>query len=799
MKKQLLFVALLCLPLILLSQNKTQILTGKVTDIDTKSPLIGASIIIETVSPPLGTQTDENGNFRLEVPLGRHIVKCQYLGYESFTSDALIFSSTREVILDVELLESALTTTEVVISANKSVSAPMNELSVVSTRSFSVEETERIPAGVNDPGRMALSFPGVQQGKDDSENDIIIRGNSSFGMLWRLEGIDIPNPNHFARAGTSGGGVTVFSAQLLSRSDFSTGGMPAEYGNAISGAFDVHFRKGSKESRQYSARIGVLGLDIAAEGPFQKNKSSYLVNYRYSTLGLLSRFGFYVVGERVVNDFQDLSFNLSFDSDDGKSMWTVFGMGGLSLEHYQPITTPTERDYAVSNHWEDRYRISNLGVLGTTFTRIIDDKSYFKAVVSTLASDITRDYDTLDLNDVPYRYNTEQYTDYRISTALSYNRKISPSTRFKTGIIAHQIWYKFFKETGPRRAVTNINENLNVISVNGEGATQTLQYYAQLNHRLNDRLTANIGGHFLFLNLNNTAALEPRVSFKYQLNEQQNLSFAYGLHSQILPLAAYFFNYQDTTVVNGQQVINTVTPNFDLKMVRSHHLIGGWSYVTPSRFRFTAEVYMQRLFNVPVKPEADDIYWMLNEQERFPEFPVTNDGKGLNYGIDIAIEKAFSSGFYFLLTASRFESNLELWDGRIFETKFSTGFASSYTIGKEFTFKNDAVLQIGGRVLYNGGFRYTPHDEVASLAAGTYVQDLSQVWGAQVRPYFRIDSRIAYRINKPNLAMNFTFDIQNVTDNRNPRGISYEPSTNTLREQIHPGGFIPVLSFRFDF
>ncbi|MFZ4377228.1 MAG: carboxypeptidase-like regulatory domain-containing protein, partial [Saprospiraceae bacterium] len=277
-----------CVPLISNAQIKLQTIKGTVKDKTTKSPLAFATVNVEKSEKQIGTVTDENGNFILKgVPVGRQSIRCTYLGYATFLSEEFILTSAKETVINVELQEEIQSLAAVEVVASQNTNAPVNESALVSTRSFSAEETERMPAGVNDLGRMAISYPGVTRGGDDTENDIIIRGNSSFGMLWRLEGIDIPNPNHFARPGTSGGGVTVFSAQLLSRSDFSTGGMSAEYGNALSGTFDVHFRKGNMEKREHRVKIGLLGLDFATEGPIKSQQASYLINYRYSTLGLL--------------------------------------------------------------------------------------------------------------------------------------------------------------------------------------------------------------------------------------------------------------------------------------------------------------------------------------------------------------------------------------------------------------------------------------------------------------------------------------------------------------------------------
>lgn len=792
-------LAIICLAFcIQLQAQATQTIKGRVIDKVTRQPLIGATIAVTNTEAPIGITSDAEGNFSLvNVPVGRRVVECQYVGYKSFVSEGIVVNSVKEVVLEIELVEGAIEIDEVVVQATRNPNEPINELAVVSTRSFSVEETERIAASVNDPGRMALAYPGVQQGRDEAENTIIVRGNSSYGLLWRLEGIDIPNPNHFALPGGSSGGVTIFSAQLLSRSDFMTGGMPAEYGNTISSAFDIHFRKGNKEKREYRAKIGLLGMDFATEGPIKKGKSSYLVNYRYSTLGLLSQMGFYLVGERVDNLFQDLSFSLSFKGNDPRDHFTVFGLGGLSEEHYNPVENGSERDPLRSDHWEDRRRPSNTGVVGATYTRLIDDKSYLKAVVAGVASEISRFEDTLDLNDARFRYNTEEYYDRRLSAALTYSRKISPTLQFKSGLSGNAINYEFYRETSPRNAADNaaILQEFNKVSLNGEGNTVSAQAYAQLTSKPTSKLSISGGLNLLHLGLNSTTSLDPRLSLKYQITPRQNVSFAYGQHSQLLPMGLYFYTLRDT--VDGQ-IINR-QPNFELDHIRSQHLIGSYNFYTEKGLKFGLEAYYQRLQNVPVDGEANSTYWFLNTRGFIPNQGLISDGKGENYGIDLALEQFFSNQIYFLITYSRFESKMELADGSEYNTEFASGFSSTYTLGKEFTLKKERTLQVGARMLYNGGFRYTPYDAALSEAAGRYVADTKRLLGDRVDPYTRIDARIAYRWNRKGYAGNLSLDIQNVLDKRNIRSVTYDPTSNGLAYRRYDGGLIPVLSYQIDF
>ncbi|HPH19968.1 MAG TPA: TonB-dependent receptor [Haliscomenobacter sp.] len=770
-------------------QSPTQIIRGIVRDKDAKHLLIGASVEVVGSNPAQLTITDENGAFVLEnVKVGRVNLRIQYLGYEPLTVEDIILQSTKESYQEFELSEGQINIDEVVVNASKNAFEAVNPSAVVSTRSFTAEETDRIPAGANDPGRVALSYPGVQRGENDTENQIVVRGNSPAGILWRLEGIDIPNPNHFAIIGSSGGGITVFSAQLLARSDFSTGGFAAEYGNAFSGVFDIHFRQGNFFKSSNRFRLSLLGIDLSKEGPIQKGRSSYLVNYRYSTLGLLSSMGIYLVGERVTNNFQDLSFNLVFKSKNSKSVHTFFGIGGLSEEHYIPVENPAERVVGLSSQWEDRVRPANMGALGWTWTYLPDDKSYLKTVVALVSSRIERMSDTLNREDERYRYDTQKYLDTRLLSSITYNRKLNTRAMVKTGLIFNQIWFDFFKSTRARSNTSNINQTQFNTAVQGSGNTQQFQQYAQLHYNLSDKLALNTGYHFLHLFANNSSSLEPRISLEYKPQSNQRLSLAYGLYGRALPLMAYYFT--DTT---GAYL------NKNLKLLKAQHTILAYHFYTQNKMRIILEAYWQHLYNVPIRPDARFTYWMLNESDEFPQFKTVSQGKGNNYGIDAAIEKLFSNSWYFLINGSLMKGTFQTLNGETYNTRFNTVFSSSLSLGKEFPLRKGSVLQIGGRFLLNGGFRYTPHDPVKSAQSGRYEALAGADFAQQVPSYQRLDARIAYRFNKKKLAGNVSLDVQNGLNRINPSRVGYDAVRNATYVVYDGSGVVPVLGVVLDF
>lgn len=774
-------------------QSLTQTIRGNVINKTSRQPVSGVNLVLKGTEKRVAS--DSFGSFQIEnIPIGRHSITCSAMGYELYVSEEFILSSAKEIILLVELIEKPIELNSVSIVAGRDMSRPVNETTFVSARSFTAEETERIPASINDPGRMAMSYPGVKPGRDESENKLLIRGNSPFGVLWRLEGIDIPSPNHFAIPGSGGAGMTAFSAQLLSRSDFFTGGMPAEYGNTISSAFDIHFRQGNQQKREYRIKAGLVGIDLSTEGPLKNGRSSYLVNYRYSTLGLLSQMGFYLAGERTVNAFQDLSFNLVFHSKNGKNLTTVFGIGGVSKERHIPVKNPQERNPALPDEWEDREKPANMGAVGITHTSNINDRSFVKYVIALIGSDIRREFDTLNLGDKRFRYDTQKYTESRLAASVAYNYRFSTRTSFKTGLFLNHINFDFYKSITLRRAnATNYLSEFT--SFKGRGQTQTAQTYAQIVHTLLPGFTVNTGLHFMQLFLNNTSSLEPRISFQYHLPKRHTLSLAYGVYSQLLPLSSYFYVKQDTVAGKPTET----RPNRNLKLPRSQHLIAGYQYFTPNQLKITIEVYYQFLRNVPVEAQQATSYYLFNFSDGFPEIPVVSRGKGRNKGIDVGIEKFFTNNYYFLLTASLFDSRYKTHFSNYLNSAFNDKFSTALTTGREFQFKNGSVLQIGFRTLFNGGFRYTPADPVLSREQNRFVFEEGAYFANLAPTYFRIDGRIAFRTNKKKYASNLSLDIQNVTGRSNVTSMRYNTEEYRLLPKKDGVGLVPVLSYQIDF
>ena len=310
------------------SQQLTQTVRGTIIDMDSHLPLIGVAVRLVGSDPVKGAVTDINGEFRLEkIGVGRIMLQLSYMGYESKSIPDIEVNTGKEKILNLSMQESVLKMNEVVIKANKNKGEAINQMSLISTRSISAEETKRYAGGLDDPSKILSNFAGVTASQNGG-NDIIVRGNSPKYVQWHLDGVEITNPTHFADQNSISGGVSALNNSLLGTSDFSTGAFSPEYGNVLSGLYDVKIRNGNNQKYETSLGVGIQGTDLTVEGPFKKGYGgSFLINYRYSTISLLNNLG--VIKLDGVLNYQDGAFKIVLPAKKA-GVFSFFGLMGLS-------------------------------------------------------------------------------------------------------------------------------------------------------------------------------------------------------------------------------------------------------------------------------------------------------------------------------------------------------------------------------------------------------------------------------------------------------------------------------------
>jgi hypothetical protein len=762
----------LLLPSVVFSQTITQTIRGVLVDKQTQAPIPGALVQVLQSNPMLGASTNEQGEFKIaQVPIGRWQLRFKVISYQE-KYQTIILNAGKESVLTVELEESVVQGEEVVVTAEQDKTQTNNKMSTVSARLFSAEEAARYAGSRNDPARMAANYAGVS-GANDSRNDIIIRGNSPIGILWRLNGLDVPNPNHFGSSGSTGGPVSILNNNTLGNSDFMTGAFPADYGNATSGVFDLKMRQGNNEKREFIAQIGFNGVELGAEGPFsKKGNASYMVNYRYSTLSVFKALNMDFGTGAAVPQYQDITFKTDLATKKaGKfALWGIGGLSYIALLERDKKAGQTLYGYGGL----DTYFRSNIGAGGISHTHLFKNNAYLKTNAGLsgqynhiIADRIDPAFKNPEHRMPEYRQTTQTI---RYSVNSTYNKKFNARNFISTGLYA-ELYQTLFIDSNDTRFGTNTF----VVLRNYKGSTALLRGFVQWQHKFSDELLINAGLSNQFFLLNRCNALEPRLGLKYSISNRQALSVGGGLHSQLQPVYIYFAS--DT--LNGLRY----ETNRNLDFTRAAHAVLAYDNNFSTNLRLKTELYYQYIFHAPVK-SYPDYFSALNLGADFASPNINHlvsTGKGYNYGLEITLEKFYSQGYYFLFTTSLFESKYRGSDGVLRNTAFNGNYVLNGLAGKEFKIKERHVLSIDCKGTYAGGKRYTPIDLEQSRAAGQEVRDYSRAFSMQYPEYLRLDVKAGYRYNSKKVTHEFSVDIQNVTSHLNVFQEGYDPGSKSIR------------------
>jgi hypothetical protein len=769
----------------------TQTIRGTVIDHTSRYPLVGAAVLLVGSDPINGTSTNANGEFVLQnVPLGRQTLEFTFLGYQKRVLNNVLVIGGKELQLEVAMVEDITQMQEVVVSGQKAKSQAQNQMAQVSARTFSVEETERFAGSLGDPARMVANYAGVTM-QNDSRNDIIIRGNSPTGVLWRMEGVEIANPNHFSANGTTGGPVSMVNNNLLANSDFLTGAFPAEYGNALAGAFDLKMRSGNHYNTEFTGQIGFNGFELGAEGPLAKAKSgtnpSYLVNYRYSTLDLFSKMGFNMGTGAAIPEYQDLTFMVDIPGTK-RGRFKIFGLMGTSY-------IELGRNYAdtLGNSYSSRGQAidygSTLGLVAATHTYFFNENSKLQSslsyqdAINKAVVDSLRNKNTLVL---PYYRGTQN--ESKLTATLKYSQKLDARQNISIGVLADRFGVDFVDSVYQyehQRFITNSNVQGNLYLVRGFGEYQ---------RKVSANQTLYAGLHLQYVASNPELAAEPRLSYKWQASAKHAFYGGWGLHSQLQPKTVYFLETYNESLNTYRKTNNK------LDMTRSQHFVAGYDWLPLADFRVKIETYYQNLWNAPVKASFPE-FSMLNSGDNFGvanEDSLINKGKGENIGVEFTVEKFLSHGYYFLATASLFDSKYTGADGRWRNTAFNGSYVLNLLGGYELKVGASKWLTFDTKVVWAGGHRYVPIDTEASAASGSTEYDWSHAYQDKYNDYFRFDLRIGYKMNRAKWSQEWALDLQNLTGYQSIYAESYDVEKQQVY-QTYQQGFYPMLLYRIHF
>lgn len=756
------------------TEKPTQTVRGIVLDSKTNAPIEFATVRIMNVGS-LGSTTDSLGRFRIDnVPVGRCNIQTSYVGYNTNIFNEIPVTSSKEVYMEITLDENIHSLAEVVIQPEIKKDKPLNAMAITGGRMISMEEAGRFANGFDDPARLSSAFAGVAG--DVGTNAVAIRGNSPQFTQWRLEGVEIPNPTHFADlTGLGGGFLSALSTQVIGNSDFYNGAFPSEYSNALSGIFDMQIRNGNNQKYEHTFQLGILGIDLASEGPIsRKHGSSYIFNYRFSTTSLAT-------GNDMNLKYQDLSFKLNFPTRKAGT-FSIWGIG--LIDRYKPEAIDRD-EWETQGDRQSGNTAFDKAAGGLTHKYLINADTYIRSsLAATYSKDRTR-ADQMTEDDKLVHVGDIRNSKWDIVFNSYLNKKFNSNHINRTGITVTGLQYDLDYKISPNFGLDVPMEQIS----KGNGGSCVLSAYSSSVINLSNHLTTSLGITAQYFTLNKNWTVEPRAALKWSFNPKHALALAYGLHSRREKLDYYFVEQE----ANGKTKSNRY-----LDFSKAHHFGLTYDWNINSYMHLKVEPYYQYLFRIPV--EENSSFSIINHQSFYLDRTLKNRGSGVNYGIDITLEQYMKNGFYYMITASLFKSKYKAGDNIWRNTRLDKNYLLNILAGKEWMVGRNKqnVLSLNGRIFFQGGDRYTPVDEGKSMIEHDIKFDETRAYSKKFDPSINGDISFSYRINKKKISHEFSIKMLNVGMRTGMHFYQYNEKTHKI-EKKDGSGLIPNISYKIYF
>ena len=767
-------------------QSFNQKLSGVVRDKESRLPIPHATVLTDVDKSVKSALTDSAGNFSLILPVGRHSLNIYAIGYSSVVVKDILIGSGKEVNITAELSELRGEIQQAVVSSDQKRSN--NSMATVSARRVRSQDAARYAGGYYDPLRMVTNLPGVAATNSDEDNSIVVRGNSPRGILWRLEGIEIPNPNHLADGqGTTGGAYSLITTNSIAGFDFYTAAFPAEYANAVSGVLDLSLRSGNNSKREFSVGVGVIGAEVSAEGPVGlKSGGSWFGNIRYSNFSFLQKlkiidFKYAAITPRAF----DWAFKTSIPTT-RMGTFELFSIGGSSLVGDE--VNINEETSVIEDRSEFIYNYM-VAVAGIKHLIVFPEiGTYIRSTVGFTYQKESMEENVIDASYKKSLNYLERYEYPSIRVSILANTKFNNKNTLRANFTQNLISGEMFA----KRAVTQQRYDTLIDKRADENyGNASIQWkFSPLKS-----FEINTGVNIFFSGVTDEVLIEPRAGIKIQLNNNQEISAGVGYHSRLEPLSVY--NYRVKTANNFRD-----EQNLNLKAMRSLHFTIGYCVMPSQDASLTIETYYQRLSKIPSATGKFSQFSIINSTHGIPDQVLENEGVGYNTGLEITIEKDFSRNFYFLLSSSLFDSKYKAPDNNWYNTYFNNNFIFNFVGGKEIVVgkSRQNILGINLRCFLRGGYRYTPLERDLTLSRKRVVYDISRTYGKQLPPYMRGDIGISYKVNRFKSSWTFLAEVQNFTNRKNITRNKYSYQSGKIIESYSVSvGLVPVFSVRYEF
>ncbi len=729
---------LIILPFNLLAQSG--VIKGFVFNSTSNQPIEFATVAIEGTT--LGMQTNETGNYEFKnLSPGLYNLVVSYVGFKKKSVLEIQVSNAKPAIVDVDLDETASELNEIVVQGS---SFNRSEESPVSLRTIGVNEIQRNPGGNRDISKVIQSFPGVSY-TASFRNDIIIRGGAPNENRFYLDGVEVPNINHFATQGASGGPVGMINVDFIKEVEFYSGAFPANRGNTLSSVFNFTQKDGRSDHLGLTATVGSSDIGLTLEGPITK-KSTFLISARRSYLQFL----FKTLGLPFLPTYNDFQFKNRIKINT-KNEITIIGLGAIDdfALNLSADSTPSQKyilGYLPSN---EQWSYTG-GIVYKHFSK----RSYQSVVVSRnhLNNTSFKYFNNDESQNLILKYASEEIENkLRIENTYNHNG-------FK---INYGSGYEF---------VQYKNNTFNRISI--PSGIQLIDFASELNFNkfslfiqatrgfFGERFIVSLGGRTDFNDFskdmkNPFKQISPRASITYNISEKLSLNFNSGIYYQ---LPAYtVLGYRDS----NNLLVNKLN---GIKYISSKHLVVGTEYNTMTNTRIAVEGFYKFYNNYPFL--TNDSVSLANLGGDFGVIgnePAISNSEGKSYGIEFLIQQKYFKGFYGLASVTLYRSLFENRDKVLIPSAWDNQIVIAITAGK----KIGKTWEIGAKWRFSGGTPYTPFDVSRSSLisvwdiSGRGLLDYSQLNSYRIKSFHQLDFRIDKKFFFKKINLNTYIDIQN--------------------------------------
>ena len=744
--KRLLSLLLFCNITIsfLLAQPVHQV-KGTVIDKSSRQPLEFINVMIVGLNK--GGVTNAEGKFSIgQVPPGIYRLQASAIGYKTITTPEYILS-TRDLHIQIEMEENQTELEGVTVTASpfrRDIESP------VSLRIIGLQEIEKSPGANRDISRIVQSYPGVAFSPIGYRNDLIVRGGSPSENRFYLDGVEIPNINHFSTQGASGGPVGILNADLIREVNFYTGAFPTDKGNALSSVLDFKLRDGDMERNSLKATLGASEVSLASNGHLGK-KTSYLVSVRQSYLQFL----FDMLGLPFLPTFTDAQFKLKTRFD-ARNELTVLGLGGIDKMKLNTKADDEDNEYILSYQPKIQQETFTLGAVyrhyaGAHVQSVVASHSYLNNRNTKYQQNDESDPDHLMLR----LRSTEQNTQLRLENSSSFrNWKVTVGTSLDYSQYSNTTFQKVYTD---RAQTFDYHTYLGIMRW---GLFGTVNYTS-----IDERFTASLG---LRADANNYSAtmkdlsdqLSPRLSLSYQLTEHWSLSGNVGLYYQLPPYTALGFKNNNGLYAN----------KYALRYMQVSQGSVGLNWRKGDTFEISIEGFYKDYDKIPLSV-ADGIPLTCkgNDYGVIGNELLTSTAQGRSYGAELLLKwliaKKLNLASSFTLFKSEYRTDKEseyiasAWDNR-----FIFNLRGTYNLPRHWS--------VGMKVSCIGGAPYTPYNADKS--------SLVTAWNAQGKPYYdytryneerlpaftQVDIRIDKTFYLKRCMLGFYIDLQNIAGSK---------------------------------